>query len=362
VHGAKGLEAPVVIMADAASKPAAKQIGSPIYIVPDHPGPLLIHASNQRQHVPATLEIKEETDANLAQEYWRKLYVAMTRAEDELYVTGALTQNGKLEGSWYEAIESALGDNAETIEDENGTSALVFPIARPQPVAVTGSSAQRPAPFVWIEPAPLPAFAPPATTSPSRAYEAQASEPALATAAERVRDAETARKSGIALHALLQHLGKIDRGLWPNVIPRALEVLLPDMPGEQARLAPKARSILERPEFARIFGPDSRAELPFLVDVIRDGEPIRLSGRMDRLVVDDHSVLVIDYKSDALAPETADNVPPRYVTQLSLYALVASQLFPGRTVQAAILWTELESLMNLPSELLEQARRNFTLK
>src|SRR5690606_36510228 len=72
VHGAKGLEAPVVIMADAASKPAAKQIGSPIYIVPDNPGPLLIHASSQRQHVPATLAIKEETDANLAQEYWRK--------------------------------------------------------------------------------------------------------------------------------------------------------------------------------------------------------------------------------------------------------------------------------------------------
>ena len=362
VHGAKGLEAPIVIMADAASKPAAKQIGSPVYIVSDNPGPLLIHASNQRQHVPATLEIKEETDANLAQEYWRKLYVAMTRAEDELYVTGALTQTGKLEGSWYEAIEWALSDDAEMIESEAGISAIVYPIVRPSPVSIVGPSAKRPAPFVWIEPEPLPAFAPPATTSPSRAYEAQANAPALATAAERVRDAETARKSGIALHALLQHLGKIDRALWPNVIPRALEVLLPDMPGEQARLAPKARSILDRPEFAEIFGPNSRAELPFLVDVFRDGEPIRLSGRMDRLVVDDHSVLVIDYKSDAVTPKSSDDVPPRYVTQLSLYALVASQLFPGRTVQAAILWTELESLMNLPSELLEQARGSFTLK
>jgi ATP-dependent helicase/nuclease subunit A len=146
------------------------------------------------------------------------------------------------------------------------------------------------------------------------------------------------------------------------VIPRALEVLLPDMPDEQARLAPKARSILERPEFADLFGPNSRAELPFLVDAIREGEPIRLSGRIDRLVVDDHSVLVIDYKSDATAPKTADDVPQRYVTQLSLYALVASQLFPGRSVRAAILWTELESLMNLPSELLERARGSFTLK
>ncbi|MCR6635590.1 double-strand break repair helicase AddA [Devosia sp.] len=362
VHGAKGLEAPIVIMADAASKPAAKQIGSPIYIVSETPGPLLIHASNKAQHVPATLEIKEKTDANLAQEYWRKLYVAMTRAEDELYVTGALTQNGKLDGTWYEAVESALSDNAEVLELADGTSALVYPIVRPQPAAITGSTTASAKPARWVEPEPLPAFVPPATTSPSRAHEASGNEPALATAAERVRDAETARKSGIALHALLQHLGRIDRGLWPNVIPRALEVLLPDMPKEQARLAPKALSILDSLEFAYLFGPDSRAEVPFLVDAIRDGEPIRLSGRMDRLVVDDHSVLVIDYKSDATAPKTAVDVPPRYVTQLSLYALVASQLFPGRTVRAAILWTELESLMNLPSELLEQARGNFTLK
>ena len=362
VHGAKGLEAPIVIMADAASKPAAKQIGSPIYIASDNPGPLLIHASNKAQHIPATLEIKEKTDANLAQEYWRKLYVAMTRAEDELYVTGALTQNGKLDGTWYEAIESALSDNAEIVESSYGTPALVYPIVRPQPAAITGGAATSAKPARWVEPEPLPAFVPPATMSPSRAHEARGDEPALATAAERVRDAETARKSGIALHALLQHLGRIDRGLWPKVIPRALEVLLPDMPKEQARLAPKALSILDSLEFAYLFGADSRAEVPFLVDVVRDGEPIRLSGRIDRLIVDDHSVLVIDYKSDATAPKTAVDIPPRYVTQLSLYALVASQLFPGRTVRAAILWTELESLMNLPSELLEQARGSFTLK
>jgi ATP-dependent helicase/nuclease subunit A len=259
-------------------------------------------------------------------------------------------------------VESALSDNAEVLKLADGASALVYPIVRPHPAPIAGVTTPGAKPARWVEPEPLPAFAAPATTSPSRAHEANAGEPALATAAERVRDAETARKSGIVLHALLQHLGRIDRGLWPNVIPRALEVLLPDMPDEQARLAPKARAILEKPEFADLFGASSRAELPFLVDVIRDGEPIRLSGRIDRLVVDDHSVLVIDYKSDATAPKTAVDVHPRYVTQLSLYALVASQLFPGRTVRAAILWTELESLMNLPSELLEQARGNFTLK
>lgn len=362
VHGAKGLEAPIVIMADAASKPDSKQIGSPVYVLNETPGPLLIHAASQRQHVPATLALKEEIDANLAQEYWRKLYVAMTRAEDELYVTGALSQRGKLDGTWYEAIESALGAASERVEDENGLSALIFPADRPTPLVA--SAAQTPAApkSTWVDPPPLPDFAPPQILSPSRAHEAVGGEPVLATLVERVRDAETARKSGIALHALLQHLGKVDPALWPNVIPRALETLLPDLPDEWDRLGEKALSIFNRPDFAPLFGPDSRAEVAFLVNGERAGEPIRLAGRIDRLVVDDTGVTVIDYKSDASAPKEAAGVPARYITQLGLYALVASQLFPGRPVRAAILWTELESLMILPKTLLDGATADFTLR
>lgn len=362
VHGAKGLEAPIVIMADAASKPDAKQIGSPVYIVNDAPGPIFIHASSQRQHVAQTQEIKDRIDANLFEEYWRKLYVAMTRAEDELFVTGALTLRGKPEGSWYDAIETALAAESEVVTSEDDTVALVYPAIRPEPAPISAKAELKPVAPKWTEPEPLPVFTTPPLLSPSRARDGENSEPVLATAAEQVRDAETARKSGIALHALLQHLGKVEKDLWPKVVPRALEALLPDLPGEQERLAAKALSILNRAEFAEIFGSSSRAELPFLVDGQRNGEPIRLSGRIDRLVVDDHSVLVIDYKSDATAPETAADVPARYATQLALYALVASQLFPGRSVRAAILWTELESLMNLPAELLERSRLDFTLK
>ncbi|KKB78735.1 hypothetical protein VW35_09495 [Devosia soli] len=362
VHGAKGLEAPIVIMADAASKPDSKQIGSPIYVIEDAPGPLLIHASNQRQHVPATQEIKDRIDANLFEEYWRKLYVAMTRAEDELYVTGALTQRGKLEGSWYDAIETALAEDSEVIEDGGAVIARIFPVIRPRPAPVKVAERSPTRSMPWIEPGPLTFVPPPPVIPPSRARETAGTEPLLATAAEQVRDAETARKSGLALHALLQHLGKVDRTLWNNVIPRALEILLPEAPREQERLAAKARSILDHPDFAHLFGPASRAEVPFLVDARRKEEPIRLSGRIDRLVVDDAGVLVVDYKSDATAPTTAAAVPERYVTQLGLYALVAHQLFPGRAVRAAILWTELESLMNLPPDLLEKARSDFTLR
>src|SRR5690606_25407456 len=124
----------------------------------------------------------------------------------------------------------------------------------------------------------------------------------------------------------------------------------------------RARSILERADLAPLFGPQSRAEVPFLVKAERGGEAVQLSGRIDRLVVDDEGVLVVDYKSDAHVPDRPEAIPARYLTQLGLYALVAGQLFPGRIVRAAILWTELESLMNLPSELLEAAAKDFTLR
>lgn len=360
VHGAKGLEAPVVILADATAKPSPQQLGSVVYLDTGPNGPVFFHASASRQHVPETLEIKARIDATRQEEYWRKLYVAMTRAEDELYVTGTLAAKGKVEGSWYAAIEMALRQDAQSVTDAAGVeTALVYPAERPEPAALPGGEQAPVAPFVPLVLEPLPAFVAVPLLAPSGEGEAG---PVLQSLAERARDGELARRSGLALHALLQHLGRIDKALWPKVMPRALEALLPEQGDQHDRLIAKAQSILARPELAHLFGQDSRAEVPFLVRAERRAEAVQLSGRIDRLVVDEAGVLVVDYKSDAHAPDRPEDVSGKYLTQLGLYALVAGQLFPGRAVRAAILWTELESLMNLPSDLLEKARTDFTLR
>ncbi|MGV8831499.1 MAG: double-strand break repair helicase AddA [Devosia sp.] len=367
VHGAKGLEAPIVILADAAAKQRKQMIGKPVYLLADAPGPLLIHAAGKADHLEATLPIKQQSDDNLEREYWRKLYVAMTRAEDELYVTGALTAGTEaatqLADSWYEAIETALRPHAQSQTDAAGAeTALVYPRQPVAPAPVQAAAgATRPA-ATPLSFAPLPA--PPAIplVSPSLAGKSAAPGTTLDSLAEQVRDADAARRQGIALHALLQHLGKLDPVLWPEIADKALAALLPDSPADHPALATKAISILSRPELAPIFGPGSRAEVPFLLDAKRDGQPISLSGRIDRLVIDEHGVLVIDYKSDALVPGGAGDVPAGYLTQLGLYALVASQLFPGRAIRAAILWTTLESLMNMPSDALAAGTVGFTMQ
>ena len=367
VHGAKGLEAPIVILADAASKPQGNQVNRPVYLLTDAPGPLLVHASGRGAHVEGSQAVKAEVEANLGKEYWRKLYVAMTRAEDELYITGALTPGRKpesqLEGTWYQAVDRALRDEAEIVRDEQGAeTALIYPRERlaPQPVkrlAEMVPLAGQPQAFA---PVSAPAVAPIVTPSSARSHVAPVL--ALDSLAEQARDADAARKEGIALHALLQHLGRVDPAMRADVVPRALLVLLPDAPGSHAPIGAKALSILARPELATLFGPASRAEVPFLVDARRDGADIRLAGRIDRLLVDDSGVMVVDYKSDTSVPGQPGDVPGNYLTQLGLYALVAGQLFPGRDVRAAILWTQLESLMFLPPDRLAAGAQGFTMR
>ncbi len=367
VHGAKGLEAPIVILADATAKPRAQQVGKPLYVIAEKPGPLLIHAGKTAGHLPGTLPLKQAVDANVLAEYWRRLYVGMTRAEDELYVTGALspgTDAGtQLAGSWYQAIENALRPEAASVVDADGReTALVYPRALVPPLPA--GDGQAPA-VPSGQPLSLDKVGAPGgmvTVTPSMAHGHVTQIAALDSFAEQVRDAALARQEGIALHALLQHLGGIDKALWDEVVPKALMALLPDAADSHARLGAKARSILARPELAFLFGPGSRAEVPFLVDARRDGEDISLAGRIDRLVIDDSGVSLVDYKSDASVPGAPGDVPGNYVTQLGLYALVAGQLFPGRSVRAAILWTQLESLMFLPPELLAAATKGFTMR
>ena len=366
VHGAKGLEAPIVILADAASKPRGQMVSKPVYLLAEAPGPLLIHASGQAGHLETTLPHKQVVDGNILAEYWRRLYVGMTRAEDELYVTGALTPGSdagkQLAGSWYQAIDDALRPHAESVVEEGRETALVYPRERIAPLPAQGhdQAGAHHAEPLHLPPAPEPSTEP--IVSPSTARGHIAPIRVLESLAEQMRDADAARREGIALHALLQHLAKLDPSVWPQVLPKALAALLPGDEAQHERLGAKALSILGRAELKPLFGQSSRAEVPFLVPATRDGEPIRLAGRIDRLVVDGAGVLVIDYKSDRHAPNEPAGVPGNYLVQLGLYALVAEQLFPGQQVRAAILWTQPESLMFLPPDMLAAGAEGFTLR
>ncbi len=359
VHGAKGLEAPIVILADAATGPNVTKMAEPLYLVPQKPGPLLIHASATASHVEQTLPFRQADIANQTAEYWRKLYVAMTRAEDELYVTGVLTKKKSIEGTWYEAIKLALAPEAApcavAARDEEG---LVYPAVQSEAAQIKHERPTAPAARKQFIPDPLPTPPLRKIITPSTAHKDD--DAIFDSAAQSIIDAETARLEGIALHAMLQHLSKIEPNERTEVATRALETLLPDAPARHDGLIKTALEILSDPQNARIFGPNSRAEVPFLTHLEIKGKPVRIAGRIDRLIVEEHVALAVDFKSDANPPQNISEVSAGYMTQLALYVQAMEGLFAPREMQAAIFWTATRTLMLLPKEKIAQAIDKFT--
>ena len=118
-----------------------------------------------------------------------------------------------------------------------------------------------------------------------------------------------------------------------------------------ALIATQALAVLDDQRFAALFGPGSRAEVPLIGILPRDGlAPFSVTGQVDRLVVTDHEVLIGDYKTNRPAPAALDDVPRAYRRQLALYRALLQRIYPGRTVRAALIWTDNATLMELPQD------------
>jgi ATP-dependent helicase/nuclease subunit A len=118
---------------------------------------------------------------------------------------------------------------------------------------------------------------------------------------------------------------------------------------ERAALVQQTLALLSDPAFAEIFAAGSRAEVPIVGRIVTpDGTSLNVSGQIDRLAVTDNAVLIADYKTDRFPPDTLDEVEP-YVAQLALYRAVLTRLYPGKTIRAALLFTEGPKLMEIPA-------------
>jgi ATP-dependent helicase/nuclease subunit A len=124
---------------------------------------------------------------------------------------------------------------------------------------------------------------------------------------------------------------------------------------EQAAMAKQALAILDNQNFAEIFAPGSRAEVPIVGRIAHAGRrPIPVAGQVDRLAVTAEAVLIADYKTDRIVPDRLDETHP-YVTQLALYRAVLARVFRGKTVRAALLFTDGPKLMEVPAAVMDAA-------
>ena len=120
-------------------------------------------------------------------------------------------------------------------------------------------------------------------------------------------------------------------------------------------MATAALAVLEDERFAAVFGPGSRAEAAIAGTAPELPEGLAISGRLDRLVIEPDRVLVADFKTNRPAPARIEDTDRAYVTQMAVYAAVLRAAFPGRKVEAALVWTDGPKLMSVPENLMAEA-------
>lgn len=337
VHGAKGLESPVVILPDTIRRPR----GIDDTLLDDPEGNVLWKP--RTDEMPLALEdaIERAREKDQAEEE-RLLYVAMTRAESWLIVAGAWGAQALPETCWYAKIEAAMPQLAAgPLETPLGEGRRVefgpWPAAAPATAPPPQIAVALPD---WLN-RPLPRPDPASKViSPSDLGGAKALPgEGLAT--------EQALARGTALHLLLEHLP----GLPGDRRAQAAAALLPDLAeDDRAALLGEAAAILDREELRMLFGPGSLAEVPVTARLDALGGRA-ISGVIDRLVPGPDEVLIVDYKSNTMLPDLPEDTPEGLLRQMGAYADAVAKIYPGRRIVAAILWTRAARLDRLPAAL-----------
>ncbi|WP_281684408.1 double-strand break repair helicase AddA [Thalassobaculum salexigens] len=344
VHGAKGLQAPIVILPDTVRPPQLRDA-----VVWHGDGldlPLWAPSSASADAVSAGARAKAREA--MEQEYRRLLYVAMTRAEDRLIVCGWKGKRDPVDKGWFGHARAGLP--AIAAQDEDGTLVLATPQEAAAPAARAGTAAPAPASLPgWAGSAAPREPTPPRPLAPSRPA---ADEPPVRSPLQ--RDGTDPFKRGVLLHRLLQLLPDMEptrrHEAGRALLTRPVHALSPDQ--VESWLA-EVLAVLDDPEFAPVFAPGSRAEVP-IVGQVTGPEGLQIvSGRIDRLAVGPDAVLIVDYKTNRPPPSSIDAVADTYMRQMSTYRSLVASLYPGRAVRCALLWTDGPTLMPIPDPLLQ---------
>jgi ATP-dependent helicase/nuclease subunit A len=162
-------------------------------------------------------------------------------------------------------------------------------------------------------------------------------------------------RRGDLIHRLLQILPDLPPGGWAEGAASLLARERDLSAAQRAEMAAAALSVLQDSRFAELFGPGSRAEVAIAgsADALPAG--LKVSGRIDRLVVLPGRVLVADFKTSRPSPARIEEADPVYLRQMAIYAAVLRDVFPGRAVEAALIWTDGPKLMPVPENLLAKA-------
>ncbi len=362
VHGAKGLQAPIVILADATGNPDTSPTRglSLEEVLPGGDGRRLPLPDLRGEEKVGRIATAEGTARRAErEEHWRLLYVAMTRAEEALFIGGALgkRETAPAADSWYARLaplflSDPLADPIWGERHEIGQRAG-FEVVRAR-----GAFDRQADLFGGDERAgglALPAWVnhaigaeprPPRPLAPSSAGQEQGSEPPLPPGA-----LAAAARRGVLIHRLLERLPDVPLAERERRAADWLARHAADLDeGERADILARSLAVLAEPHWADLFGPEALAEVPLAATV--DGQVI--AGTADRLLVGPDRVLVADFKTARQPPASLEQVPASTLRQMAAYVAALGAIYPGRRIEAAILYTQTPLLIALPPALVAE--------
>ncbi|HEY6868614.1 MAG TPA: double-strand break repair helicase AddA, partial [Novosphingobium sp.] len=353
VHGSKGLQAPIVILADAADDPD-RGLGAALELVEPRPEgqehlfhqprvlPLPALRKDERYGRIAAAEVKAKREER--EEHWRLLYVAMTRAEEALFITGSLSSRETVpaEDSWYARLAAVFPDAPEDGDPLWGERYVYGVAPRPAPPKAGQSQALPLPPSMpgWLVRPIGPEPRPPRPLAPSALGEDTGTDPPYPPGA----GAALAARRGTLIHRLLERLPAVGADQREDVALRWLARNGADFDAAaQREIVSGVMRVLGEPEWQALFGPAALAEVPIAATV---GERV-VAGTIDRLLVLPDRVRLVDFKTARRPPASLAEVQPAILRQMAAYAAALAVTFPGRVVEAALLFTQTPILIEL---------------
>lgn len=376
VHGSKGLQAPIVFIAEQRRQPPPRpglfwlssETDVPVWVV------------EKKTDVPITAAARAIFVQRREEEENRLLYVALTRAEDRLYICGWRREKNISHPSWHDHVSDALTEMlqdgkpiqrqaARDWQDEDGwegdwlhfstaqTNTTQLAVVRYQPDADSDIPLQDWAILpVEAEPDPPKPLIP---SRPSSEHEGAARDTPLISPLAR-GDEGSRFQRGLVIHKLFQLLPDmlpVERRLagrrWLENVNRTIG--LNANAGMLDALIDEVMAVLESPKFSHLFAPGSQAEVPVVAEILgKNGRSQIVSGQIDRLIINDDSCHIVDFKSNRPPAMQPEHVSPEYVRQLALYRAAISRIYPNHTISCYLLWSAEPRLMEIPESLLQR--------
>ena len=342
VHGAKGLESPVVILPDCAQRQGG---GFGTKLLHLEPGPLAWPpaAGDETDVIRDALEARKMHEAEEAN---RLLYVALTRAETWLIVAASGGLGKSDDGSWYKIVADAMegmGAAPLTVPGLEETGLRLQTGDWPEGAKPDGKVSARTALPAWATTQP----ATPAKDKPARAPSDLGGAKALPGVGD---DTATALQRGRITHLLLEHLPRLPEPAWPAAAPGIAALEATDITEDNlAPMLAEATTVLTTPALRPLFTDTSLAE----VEVTGHSPTLQadLFGKIDRLIITDTHVTAIDFKTNASVPAKPEDTPEGLLRQMGAYAEMLQPIYPDHEISTAILWSRTATLMKLPHDL-----------